>query len=248
METLFIGQETIKLAVVESTNSYLKNIIKNGNPAEGLTIIAEYQTSGRGQFGNSWEAEKGKNLLFSVLLRPHFLIPERQFILNMSVCLAVVDSLNEISPGFEIKWPNDILYNKQKAGGILIESSISSEFLETTVVGIGLNVNQTDFNHQKGRTSLKKINGNTTDTNYLMQKILEKLESRYLRLKKGNVTGLFREYYSIMYGMEKELPVWIEGSETSIRPLAVEPSGELLALHKGKKVRFRFKEVKFILN
>ncbi|MGB0176538.1 MAG: biotin--[acetyl-CoA-carboxylase] ligase [Owenweeksia sp.] len=233
---------------MESTNSYLKNIIKNGNPAEGLTVVAEYQTSGRGQFGNTWEAEKGKNLLFSVLLRPHFLIPDRQFTLNMSVCLAVVDSLNEICPGFLIKWPNDILYNQEKVGGILIESSISGDHLDTTVVGVGLNINQTDFSEEKGRTSLKKITGNSTDTDFLIQKILEKLESRYLRLKSGNSTGLFREYYSIMFGIEKELPVKIGGVKSSIKPLAVEPSGELLAIHEGQKVRFRFKEVQFILD
>ncbi|HAD96109.1 MAG TPA: biotin--[acetyl-CoA-carboxylase] ligase [Cryomorphaceae bacterium] len=248
METLFIGQEKLKFAVLESTNSYLKNIIKNGNPAEGLTVLAEYQTSGRGQFGNSWEAEKGKNLLFSVLLKPAFLPPDRQFILNMSVCLAVVDSLNEISPGFLIKWPNDILYNQKKVAGILIESAISSGALENTVVGIGININQTQFEVENMRTSLKKITGNVVEPDFVLTKVLEKMEGRYLKLKRGNTSGLFREYYSVMFGMERELPVRIGDEITSIIPLAVEPGGELLAMHKGRKVRFRFKEVQFILN
>ena len=248
METLFIGQEKLRFAVLESTNSYLKNIIKNGNPAEGLTVLAEYQTSGRGQFGNSWEAEKGKNLLFSTLLKPRFLPPDRQFILNMSVCLSVVDSLNEISPGFLIKWPNDILYNHKKVAGILIESSIGSGTLENTVIGVGININQTSFEGDNKRTSIIKVTGNAVEPEFVLNKVLEKMESRYLKLKRGNTSGLFREYYSVMYGIDRELPVRIGDEVTSITPLAVEPGGELLAMHKGRKVRFRFKEVQFILD
>ncbi len=248
METLFIGQEKLKFAVLESTNSYLKEILKTGNPQEGFIVVTDYQTSGRGQFGNSWEAEKGKNLLFSVLLKPRFLNPSRQFLLNMSVCLAVVDSMNEVCPGFLIKWPNDILYNQKKVAGILIEGSMSSDILDHTVVGIGINVNQTDFEQNRKSISIKNILGHSVETEYLMQKVLQKLEMRYLKLKAGNTSGLFRDYYSVMFGREKELPVKIGGTLTTIKPLAVEPGGELLALHQGKTVRFRFKELQFILD
>ena len=98
------------------------------------------------------------------------------------------------------------------------------------------------------RTSLKKITGNVVEPDFVLTKVLEKMEGRYLKLKRGNTSGLFREYYSVMFGMERELPVRIGDEITSIIPLAVEPGGELLAMHKGRKVRFRFKEVQFILN
>ena len=133
MQTLFVGKKHLRFNQLESTNTYLKELAKSDKIIEGTLAQCDYQTSGRGQFGNEWTAEKGKNLLFSLFLRPSFLNADQQFYLNMSVCLALAESLNQIVKGFEIKWPNDILYNNQKICGILIENSVSGNKLEYSV-------------------------------------------------------------------------------------------------------------------
>ena len=247
MDTLFIGQELLTFDSLSSTNAYAKKLSRDQNKSEGLTILSKYQTSGRGQFGNSWESEKGLNLLFSVYLKPLFLSPDRQFLLNMSVCLAVADSLNEIVPGFEVKWPNDILYDNMKVAGILIENSINSNKLESSIVGIGINVNQQNFETKANITSVQNITGNSLDSEFLLAKVLKQIESRYLRLK-ANGKGLYNDYYSLLYGFEKEKTVVKNGKYFKIKITGVEPSGQLIAWESAKKRRYNFKEISFLLD
>jgi BirA family biotin operon repressor/biotin-[acetyl-CoA-carboxylase] ligase len=245
METLFIGQELLRYQSLDSTNTRIKSLLRENIRVEGLTVQSEYQTLGRGQFGNSWEAEKGKNLLFSVLLKPNFLKPDRQFFLNMSVCLAVADSLNDLCPGFRVKWPNDILFEKKKLGGILIENSISSSKIDHSIIGVGLNINQREFSDNRLMTSLYSILGNQTDLNFLLEKILKKLEIRYLNLKAGK-QGIYSDYYSLLYGYNENVPVRIGQKSTLAKIIGVEPSGYLIAEVEGSKKRFDFKEIVFI--
>lgn len=245
METLFIGQEKISFENLDSTNAYLKQLCSEKVQVEGLTITAEYQTLGRGQIGNTWDSPKGQNLLFSVLLRPNFLSPDRQFYLNMSVCLALNDTLNQFCSGFQIKWPNDILFDGKKVAGILIENSISKNKIENSIIGIGINVNQKDFGAEYGRTSLSKLLGNSVDRGFLLQRICEKLEPRYLRLKSGS-QGLFADYYSSLYGYKQEVEAEINGRVIICSIVGVEPNGRLITEIKGKKKKFNFKEIKFL--
>ena len=125
LETLFIGHQRLHFDELPSTNDHLKKLIDKGGHTEGMVVSTDYQTSGRGQIGNRWESEPGKNLLFSVFLKPLTLNARHFFYFNMSVCLAVADALNELAPGFKIKWPNDILFNGKKISGILIENTIA---------------------------------------------------------------------------------------------------------------------------
>lgn len=247
METIFIGREKLTLDETTSTNAFIKQLNGEKVRAEGFTITAEYQTSGRGQFGNSWESAKGQNLLVSLLLRPKFLSPERQFLLNMSVCLAIYDSLNELLPGFQVKWPNDILYDGKKVGGILIENSIIGTDLDTSVIGFGINVNQNSFEDNLRRTSLYKLLGNEVNRDYLLSNILKEIEIRYLKLKSNNISKLYNEYYSALYGYKQEVSVVFESEKTQMKIIGVEPSGQLNADVKGVLRRFDFKEVKFLL-
>jgi BirA family biotin operon repressor/biotin-[acetyl-CoA-carboxylase] ligase len=140
-----IGDPLIRLEQVDSTNVYAGQLIKNGHAKEGTVILAEYQTHGKGQRGNSWESEKGKNLIFSIILMPEWLEAGRQFLLLMSVSLGMIELLIEEGLKPCIKWPNDIYVSKRKIGGILIEHSLKGQTLTTSVIGIGLNVNQQHF-------------------------------------------------------------------------------------------------------
>lgn len=247
METLFVGQKLLRFEELESTNSYLKELTRNQYVAEGLTLVTEYQTLGRGQFGNTWSSESGKNLLFSVYLKPSFLSAGHQFYLNMSVCLALADALNQIAPGFLVKWPNDILYNQKKVAGILIENFLEGDYLEGSILGVGLNVNQRRF-QEPNAVALRQIVGREVDRDYLLKMILQRLEANYLVLKQGNVNKLEQAYTSIMYGFNNYVPVRFKGKYCLAKIISIEPSGKLIAEIEGSEQTVNFKEIEFILN
>ena len=129
---------------LESTNNYAKQLVSD-KVEEGTVVLAQFQSKGRGQQGNYWESETGKNLLFSLILYPDFLEAEFQFSLSMLVSLAIVSVLDEETDEVQIKWPNDIYVGKLKIAGILIENTIKGSKLGSTIVGVGLNLNQEMF-------------------------------------------------------------------------------------------------------
>lgn len=138
----------ITLPSVASTNTWAKTHAQTLN--HGDIVVTSHQSAGRGQRGNRWEAEPGKNLTFSIFLRPVAISPAEQFVISEIVSLAVAYTLRchlppAIAENVAVKWPNDIYVNDRKIGGILIEHTISGTGISHTVVGIGLNVNQTIF-------------------------------------------------------------------------------------------------------
>jgi BirA family transcriptional regulator, biotin operon repressor / biotin---[acetyl-CoA-carboxylase] ligase len=197
--TIFIGKQVVHLPTCHSTNDIAIQMSGQNLLFEGAIVITDSQSSGKGQRGNSWESEALKNLTFSVLLRPIFLNLSHQYYLNIIISLAVVESLKEYVPeGLKIKWPNDIFYNNNKLGGILIENIIKNNQLAVSIVGIGLNINQLNFNNQSA-TSLSIICNQTFDLDIVLSKLLPKIEKRYLQLKKGNFDELLEDYYQNMY-------------------------------------------------
>ena len=145
-KTLFVGQNIIYLPTCQSTNNEALQFLADGTAYEGDMVVTDGQTQGRGQRGNQWIAQSGQNLTFSLVLQPTFLLASEQFWLNMAVSLAVYDSLSPFIPaGLRIKWPNDIYVNDRKMGGILIENALQGYNLAHSVVGIGLNINQTQL-------------------------------------------------------------------------------------------------------
>ena len=168
----------IKLGAIDSTNSYIKKLAISEHPNNFTAVVAETQTLGRGQVGSVWESEKGKNLTFSVLVS----IPEceitDQFYLSMAVALSI---FSEVKPYVKnklfVKWPNDIMAEKNKLAGILIENVLSGQFIKYSVIGIGLNVNQVKFSNDIGNaTSLKKMSGHLIDKDALLVDIIKSLK------------------------------------------------------------------------
>ena len=145
MKDVSIGNNLIELDITDSTNDYAKKLIKEGTVREGTVILADYQTKGKGQKGGYWESEKGKNLTLSIIINPAFLQAQRQFYLSMSISIGIVEFLSHLSLGSEIKWPNDIYIHSRKVGGILIENTIKNNIIASSVIGIGINLNQTEF-------------------------------------------------------------------------------------------------------
>lgn len=245
MITLFIGQKLQRFESLPSTNAYVKEHMRSKGVAEGFTVLANHQTLGRGQFGNSWHDAPGENLLFSVLLKPHFLSVDQQFTLNMSVCLALVRCLNRYQSGFVIKWPNDILFEGKKLCGVLIENSVQANRLDASIVGIGLNVNQQKFEGLRHATSLRLLLGRQVDQEALFESLLKEIEVSYLKLMAGDST-LKSLYLDQLYGYQREVPVGVNGVRSSLYITDVSPQGKLVGLCNGEACSFNFKEVQFL--
>ena len=160
------------IKATHSTNTLLKELLAKGEWPEGERFLyTAFQTAGRGQAGNGWESEEGKNLLCSILLPPR----KDLFYLNVLTAVAVQRLLGE---GFTIKWPNDIYYGDKKIAGILIENAILGSEVAYSIAGIGLNVNQTIFlSSAPNPVSLKQISGKETDIDALMQALMAQIEA-----------------------------------------------------------------------
>ena len=148
----------VKLDAIDSTNDFLKDLIRQQDVENFTVISAENQTKGKGQMGAVWNSEQGKNLIMSVLIKDFLSDPKDVFNLNIVISLAVIRSLEQLNiPKLSIKWPNDIMADNKKIGGILIENSFKSDQTIASIVGIGLNVNQTHFENLPQASSLALI-------------------------------------------------------------------------------------------
>ncbi len=199
---LFVGQNLITLKEVASTNTFLKDALSKSTPfLEGTVIMAEKQFAGRGQTGNDWISEERKNLTFSILLNPTFLRVEEQFDLNKAISVAINDVLQSyVGNNALIKWPNDIYIRNKKTGGLLIENIVSGNKIRHAIVGIGLNVNQTNFPvNLKNVTSMKQALQKDYDLVVLLSEICSAVEARYLQLKAGHVKKIHAEYMDKLF-------------------------------------------------
>ncbi len=202
--TLFIGKVLMEFPELPSTNLFATDLLSKSKPAEGTAISASFQTDGRGQIGSKWYGEPGKNLALSIILYPVFLSPVQQFFLSQAVALAVRDWLAEtLEKPAHIKWPNDVYIGDLKIGGILIQNSISGTAMQSSVVGIGINVNQEVFDPSlPNPTSLKiEAGGREFDLKTVRDRLFQHLEQRYLQLKSGQTEALAAAYREGLYGL-----------------------------------------------
>src|ERR1017187_8293687 len=204
MDTLFVGQNYIFLPETPSTNSFLNTLITERRLAEGTVISSGFQSSGKGQAGNTWEAAKDENIMISVLLYPRFLSVHNQFLLSKCIALAIFDFLTKFLPTahVRIKWPNDILVSASKICGVLIENGLKGEQIEYSIVGIGINVNEISIDGK--RTSMKTITGLDYDLRYLEKILFSCIEARYLQMKSDPGT-VSKDYLSVLYGFGEKM-------------------------------------------
>lgn len=256
------------VAECDSTNTLLRQLVAEGNPP--AYIYAGYQTAGRGQTGNGWESERGKNLLCSVLVESRKTKDKSPFYLNVmisvAVCRLVKRSLSEsglssLSEAVSIKWPNDIYWQDKKVAGILIENALIGGEVKYSIAGIGLNVNQTEFRSDAPNpVSLRQITGQEYDIDALMRRLAEEIEDWSL------VIGdrLWDYYRSHLYRregwwpfVEREVSVAPTMNANSQQPIAdrfmarildVLPSGELvLENEQGKERTYHFKQIRYVV-
>ena len=242
--TLFVGRHYIFLPICHSTNEHADELIQSNASFEGTTILTSNQIKGKGQRGNTWVSEPGKNLTFSVILKPTFLSISNQFYLNIFISLSLLKVLQGRAKGFKVKWPNDLYWYDNKVGGILIENKIKNFSIENCIVGVGLNINQENFININA-TSLKNIEGKDVELSSIFEQILESIESYYLKLKSGDFNSLHQEYLSNFY-WANELHTYRSGTYFKGEIVGIDPSGRLEVLVNGEMRTFDLKEIEFI--
>ena len=196
--------EIIKLNATNSTNTYLKNLLKEKQVKDLGCIWALSQTQGRGQQGAKWLSEPGKNLTFSILKKFENLSSEYHFLLNMEVSLAIFRALKKLYiPDLAVKWANDILSSKKKICGILIENTLHKEQISASIIGIGVNVNQVFFNDLPNVSSLQKIMGHPFDLEEVLLLICQELEVSLKSLSPTRFETMLDEYHTHLFRKDK---------------------------------------------
>jgi BirA family biotin operon repressor/biotin-[acetyl-CoA-carboxylase] ligase len=245
---MIIGSKILRYENLPSTNSRASELLKSGEMPEGSVVQSDFQTAGKGQRGNKWESEAGKNLLISIILYPESILPAEQFLLSMTISLGITDFLDKYISGSKIKWPNDIYFGNDKIAGILIENTIIGEQTESAIAGIGLNVNQEDFPATINKpVSLKMITGENYDTRLCLEQLIGPLDIRYKQLLYGDRNRLRADYISRLYRYKEWYTYKKEETVFTGRISDVLPDGMLLIEEKsGRQQGFYFKEVAYI--
>lgn len=236
----------IKLDAIDSTNTYLKERIAAGEGEDGLTVVAKFQTHGRGQMGTVWDSQDAKNLTFSVFKDVSFLNIRHHFYISMVVSLAVYEALKSLGiTKLAVKWPNDILSDNKKIAGILIENVIKQNIISGTVIGIGLNVNQTDFTGLPEASSLLLLSGQVNNLDEVLNTILTQLDIQFQLLKTKQFVTLKSQYESHLF--RKDKPSTFKNAEGALFVgyiVGVSDNGQLMVEVEDQVIKhFDFKEV-----
>lgn len=190
----------IKLSAIDSTNTFLKQIASAEKLKDYTCVITESQTSGKGQMGSTWNSESSKNLTFSLFKSIEDLKVENHFFLSIITSLAIIKTLKSFDiPKLHIKWPNDILSEKKKLCGILIETNTRHYNIQSAIIGVGLNVNQTVFYNLPKASSLKLITGKTYNLDNILTTFLTHIKYYFTILENKNYKILYNAYYEYLY-------------------------------------------------
>ncbi len=245
-KTLFFGKNLVYLPSCQSTNDEAAQLLLKDTLHEGTIVITDNQTAGRGQRGNSWQTNIGQNFTLSLILKPHFLTATEQFKLNIAISVGIFDFLEPyLGTALKIKWPNDIYVGNKKLGGILIENALQNSRIESAIIGIGLNVNQSDFDSLNA-TSLGQFTGQFYDLDHLLAELLEQLEKSYLMLRNNKFNDLKVKYLQNLFRYQEKH--WFEqnGGRFHGTIIGIDSLGKLAIDVEGIKY-FDFKEVRFVI-
>lgn len=239
----------IHIKKTKSTNSYLKERLLVQDMEEGSVIYADYQTEGRGQVGNKWESEAGRNLLFSMVIYPNMVKATDQFIISQLVSLAIKDYLSKRIDDVSIKWPNDIYWKDKKIGGMLIENVLLGDTIKQSIIGVGLNINQIKFKSDAPNpVSLRQINdGRECDRTAILQLITYYIQAYYSDVKKGETDEIIKRYKESLF-RRQGYHLYFDGNNYfPARIKDVETNGAIiLETQEGEMRRFLFKEVAYM--
>ena len=248
--TLFVGTHIERFAQLGSTNTYALDLLSKSLPPEGTVITTDNQSDGRGQIGSKWESEAGQNLTLSIILYPNFLPIRQQFLLTQCISLGVREfTAKFIDNSVKVKWPNDIYINQNKVSGILIQNTLSSSQILHSVIGIGININQTIFkSNPPNPTSFQLETGQSYVLFELQFELFKCIEQWYLQLRSNNHNHIQQNYLDHLYLFEEEAYYQRAADKSIFKGMisGITPTGKLVIEHDGRREMFANKEVEFI--
>ncbi len=233
---------------VDSTNNYAMGLIREGMAKHGAAYFAIEQTAGKGRRNKGWTTEPGKNIMLSIIAQPAFISLYNQFELSMAVALGCHDFFkNYAGDNVYLKWPNDIFWNDRKAGGILIENVIKGKKWEWSVIGIGININQTKFDVTGNflPVSLKQITGKNFNVIQLANELYALIMIRYMQLQKNDFIKMLAEYNSHLFGLDKKVKFKKDNILFEVFVKGVNENGQLIT-NDGLERFFSFDEVEWV--
>ena len=245
MKSSFFSNNQVKLNEIDSTNKFLLQLHKKKKFTNTVVVTADFQTKGKGRKGNSWESEKGKNLLISILLR-HKLKIEDQFLFNICISMSIQELIyNYTKEKVYIKWPNDIIILNKKIAGYIIDNLVQKNIIHTSIIGIGLNVNQLKFKkYNPLATSISLIKETEIDLYKLKNDLLKILENNYKVLDKNAI----KKYNKLLFnkGIIKQFK--LKGEILKAKIVSVDKNGALKLNVEGKGLKkFKANQVKYML-
>lgn len=241
--------------MLPSTNTYLaEQLAAQPDLPELFAVMARLQTGGRGQRGNVWHAAPGKNITMSYLLRPQFLETDRQFVISELAAITVARTLvkfmdEEQRTHLTVKWPNDIYYDDQKIAGILIEHSLTGTIINYSIVGLGININETEFPKElPNPISLAQITGKQYAIEGILEILLQEVQEAYRQIKKGMMSDLHARYMNHLYRRDGPFyPYKNAQGKFMARIRTVQPNGIITLCHEdGTLHDYAFKELRYL--
>lgn len=241
-----LGSEIHHLSVVDSTNNYAAKLISEGKIQNGSVIMADFQTHGRGQRGNTWQSVSSENLMFSLVFQPVAITPDQQIRLSWYTAIVWVKCLQRFSIDAKIKWPNDIFVDTDKLGGILIEQQIQGNTIAWSIVGCGINVNTTpDLIHTSSIFEQTQVRFRPTT---VLNEFLE-LFNGQIHLLYGAFSQLKTNFEAELWGMQTlQLFEDTQGQHWKATILGVDDSGKLKLDKDGQLCFFDLQEIRLILS
>ena len=238
----------IKIDSTNSTNSELKKLRSRQNLPSFSVLVAQKQTSGRGQAGTSWESEPNKNLTFSVVLYPVNLPANQGFIISRIFSLAVKETLDKYTNHISIKWPNDIYYQDKKICGMLIDNEITGENISSSIIGIGININQEKFlSDAHNPISLNQITGKIYNLDKILDCVLHTAKEKYRLFLSGDFSQVRNDYNNALYRKSGYYTYEDKNGQFQACIKEVKDNGTLVLETTSGEIRnYLFKEVRFI--
>ena len=248
MKNQSLGNQIIKLSSVDSTNNYTAKLVKETKISFGTVIMADFQTHGKGQRSSYWKSDKGLNLLISIYFDSSFLNTENIFFLSKAIALAIRECVEKIiGIKVSIKWPNDILVKGSKIAGVLIENQWKNEKLSSSIIGIGLNVNQVVFSGEENVLSLKNLTSKVYNLNSILTSLCSSLDNHFTRLRSFDFIEIDRQYHSFLFNYNQLGNYYKNKINFKGKLIKVDSFGKMvLELENGDKKSFDVKEVSLL--
>ena len=252
MKPKFLGKNLIQFPTIDSTNNYATKLINETNIPNGTVILADFQTNGRGQREKYWDSEALQNLTFSIIYFPNNLLVDYQYTLNKAIALGILGFCNQFSPSTQkptIKWPNDILINNEKVCGILIENALSDRLIKSSIIGIGININQKIFSNGIKATSLSKITQQDFDLKESLNLLLLYIEKQLEFLEEGLFEKIDLAYKNNLFGINEWRKYGYQGKVIDAKITDISRYGALeLETPNKSTIKCGVKEIEFLFD